>query len=184
MKKLISILLALMLMALVFPSLAEPFTFPNGAQWDMRTEEVIAQEGREPDYQRELSQYLTIATYEKQIVSKYTADREYFFADDCLFLVTYEDFSSETEADLKYLKGALTSLYGESAAVSNEEIEAFMSDIAGDDSYGVSDGVQWSVNDDTTIWLFFYGNRDYIMIFYIKNSFDPSQIGLYNTTGL
>lgn len=104
-----------MLMMLAFPALAEPYTFSNGAQWGMSKAEIAEIEKAEPDDDELGREHVRGVIYGNQTVSKYTADREYILADDELFSVWYGNFSSNEDKDLKYLQGALTSLYGEAA---------------------------------------------------------------------
>ena len=44
-----------------------------------------------------------------------------------------EDFSSNEDKDLKYLQGALTSLYGEAAALPPENVVKFIADVTDSD---------------------------------------------------
>ena len=126
--------------------------------------------------------------YCDQTVSKYTADRVYILADDELFSVWYEDFSSNEDKDLKYLQGALTSLYGEAAALPPENVVKFVADVSDSDLGGeVTFSSQWTVGDDTNIWLFNVtpnSDENYIFLIYIDANFDESQIGIYDTTRL
>lgn len=126
--------------------------------------------------------------YCDQTVSKYTADRVYILADDELFSVWYGNFSSNEDKDLKYLQGALTSLYGEAAALPPENVAKFITDTLDSGLGGeVTFSSQWTVGDDTNIWLFNVTSdfdEKYIILIYIDANFDGSQIGIYDTTGL
>ena len=192
MRKALLGLLPVMLMMLAFPALAEPYTFSNGAQWGMSKAEIAEIEKAEPDYDEPGREHVRGIGYYDQTVSKYTAERVYVLADDELFCVWYEDFSSNEDKDLKYLQGALTSLYGEAAALPPENVVKFIADVTDSDwfeevTFGSQFSSQWTVGDDTNIWLFNMtpnSDENYIYLFYIDANFDGSQIGIYDTTGL
>lgn len=155
MRKALLGLLPVMLMMLAFPALAEPYTFSNGAQWGMSKAEIAEIEKAEPDDDVPIREHVQAVIYDNQTVSKYTAERAYVLADDELFSVWYEDFSSDEDKDLKYLQGALTSLYGEAAALPPENVVKFVADVEDSDLGGeVTFSSQWTVGDDTNIWLF------------------------------
>ena len=188
MRKALLGLLPVMLMMLAFPALAEPYTFSNGAQWGMSKAEIAEIEKAEPDDDAPGREHVRGIGYYDQTVSKYTAERVYVLADDELFSVWYEDFSSNEDKDLKYLQGALTSLYGEAAALPPENVLKFIADVTDSDwSEEVTFSSQWTVGDDTNIWLFnvtLDSDENDIYLFYIDANFDESQIGIYDTTGL
>ena len=192
MRKALLGLLPVMLMMLAFPALAEPYTFSNGAQWGMSKAEIVEIEKAEPDDDAPGREHVQGVMYCDQTVSKYTADRVYILADDELFSVWYEDFSSNEDKDLKYLQGALTSLYGEAAALPPENVVKFIADVTDSDwseevTFSSQSSSQWTVGDDTSIWLFNVtsdSDENDIFLFYIDANFDGSQIGIYNTTGL
>lgn len=188
MRKALLGLLPVMLMMLAFPALAEPYTFSNGAQWGMSKAEIAEIEKAEPDDDAPGREHVQGVMYCDQTVSKYTADRVYILADDELFSVWYEDFSSNEDKDLKYLQGALTSLYGEAAALPPENVVKFIADVTDSDWFEeVTFSSQWTVGDDTYIWLFNVtsdSDENDIFLIYIDANFDESQIGIYDTTGL
>ena len=188
MRKTLLGLLPVMLMMLAFPALAEPYTFSNGAQWGMSKAEIAEIEKAEPDDDAPLREHVQAVIYGNQTVSKYTAERVYVLADDELFSVWYEDFSSNEDKDLKYLQGALTSLYGEAAALPPENVAKFITDTLDSGLGGeVTFSSQWTVGGDTNIWLFNVtsdSDENVIFLFYIDANFDESQIGIYDTTGL
>ena len=188
MRKALLGLLPVMLMMLAFPALAEPYTFSNGAQWGMSKAEIVEIEKAEPDEDAPGREHVQGVMYCDQTVSKYTADRVYILADDELFSVWYGNFSSNEDKDLKYLQGALTSLYGEAAALPPENVAKFITDTLDSGLGGeVTFSSQWTVGDDTNIWLFNVtsnSDENYIYLFYIDANFDESQIGIYDTTGL
>lgn len=188
MRKALLGLLPVMLMMLAFPALAEPYTFSNGAQWGMSKAEIAEIEKAEPDYDEPGREHVRGIGYYDQTVSKYTADREYILADDELFSVWYGNFSSDEDKDLKYLQGALTSLYGEAADLPPENVVKFIADVTDSDWFEeVTFSSQWTVGDDTYIWLFNVtsdSDENDIFLFYIDANFDESQIGIYDTTGL
>ena len=188
MRKALLGLLPVMLMMLAFPALAEPYTFSNGAQWGMSKAEIVEIEKAEPDDDAPIREHVQGVMYCDQTVSKYTADRVYVLADDELFSVWYGNFSSDEDKDLKYLQGALTSLYGEAAALPPENVAKFITDILDSGLGGeVTFSSQWTVGDDTNIWLFNVtpnSDENDIYLFYINANFDGSQIGIYDTTGL
>ena len=185
-------LLPVMLMMLAFPALAEPYTFSNGAQWGMSKAEIAEIEKAEPDYDEPGREHVRGIGYYDQTVSKYTAERVYVLADDELFSVWYEDFSSNEDKNLKYLQGALTSLYGEAADLPPENVVKFIADVTDSDwseevTFSSQSSSQWTVGDDTNIWLFnvtLDSDENDIYLFYIDANFDESQIGIYDTTGL
>ena len=181
-------LLPVMLMMLAFPARAEPYTFSNGVQWGMSKAEIAEIEKAEPDDDAPGREHVQGVMYCDQTVSKYTADRVYILADDELFSVWYGNFSSNEDKDLKYLQGALTSLYGEAAALPPENVAKFITDTLDSGLGGeVTFSSQWTVGDDTNIWLFNVTSdfdEKYIILIYIDANFDGSQIGIYNTTGL
>lgn len=188
MRKALLGLLPVMLMMLAFPALAEPYTFSNGAQWGMSKAEIAEIEKAEPDDDGPIREHVQGVMYCDQTVSKYTADRVYILADDELFSVWYGNFSSNEDKDLKYLQGALTSLYGEAAALPPENVAKFIMDTLDSGLGGeVTFSSQWTVGDDTNIWLFNVTSdfdEKYIILIYIDANFDGSQIGIYDTTGL
>lgn len=188
MRKALLGLLPVMLMMLAFPALAEPYTFSNGAQWGMSKAEIAEIEKAEPDDDAPGREHVQGVMYCDQTVSKYTADRVYILADDELFSVWYGNFSSNEDKDLRYLQGALTSLYGEAAALPPENVEKFITDTLDSGLGGeVTFSSQWTVGDDTNIWLFNVTSdfdEKYIILIYIDANFDGSQIGIYDTTGL
>lgn len=192
MRKALLGLLPVMLMMLAFPAIAEPYTFSNGAQWGMSKAEIAEIEKAEPDDDAPGREHVQGVMYCDQTVSKYTADRVYILADDELFSVWYEDFSSNEDKDLKYLQGALTSLYGEAAALPPENVVKFIADVTDSDwseevTFSSQSSSQWTVGDDTSIWLFNVtsdSDENVIFLFYIDANFDESQIGIYDTTGL
>lgn len=160
------------------------FTFFNGVRWGMTSEEVTSCERKDADYTHGVREHLTESDYDDQQVSKYTATRAYSFADDSLFAVCYYRFSSKEKNDFMYLQGALTSLYGESLPLLPEKVYDFFSDVSGEQiTQTFSDCIEWQVNGDTKIWLFMLDSEE-IYLIYISDSFDPSQIGVYDTTGL
>lgn len=188
MRKALLGLLPVMLMMLAFPAIAEPYTFSNGAQWGMSKAEIAEIEKAEPDDDEPGREHVQAVIYGNQTVSKYTADRVYILADDELFSVWYGNFSSNEDKDLKYLQGALTSLYGEAAALPPENVAKFITDTLDSGLGGeVTFSSQWTGGDDTNIWLFNVTSdfdEKYIILIYIDANFDGSQIGIYNTTGL
>lgn len=192
MRKALLGLLPVMLMMLAFPAFAEPYTFSNGAQWGMSKAEIAEIEKAEPDYDEPGREHVRGIGYYDQTVSKYTAERVYVLADDELFSVWYEDFSSNEDKDLKYLQGALTSLYGEAADLPPENVVKFIADVTDSDwseevTFSSQSSSQWTVGDDTNIWLFnvtLDSDENDIYLFYIDANFDESQIGIYDTTGL
>ncbi len=188
MRKALLGLLPVMLMMLAFPALAEPYTFSNGAQWGMSKAEIAEIEKAEPDDDAPLREHVQAVIYGNQTVSKYTAERVYVLADDELFSVWYEDFSSNEDKDLKYLQGALTSLYGEAAALPPENVAKFITDTLDSGLGGeVTFSSQWTVGGDTNIWLSsktLDSDENGIFLIYIDANFDESQIGIYDTTGL
>ena len=190
MKKALFSLLSVLLLALAFPALAEPYTFFNGAQWGMSKAEIAEIEKAEPDHEEAMREHVWVLEYDDQTVSRYTADRAYVFADDELFSVWYVNFSSNDDKDLKYLQGALTSLYGEATALPPETVAAFITDVSGNDwteEVRFTFSTQWTVGDDTNIWLFNAtgdSSVNAIFLFYMDANFDESQIGIYDTTGL
>lgn len=188
MRKTLLGLLPVMLMMLAFPALAEPYTFSNGAQWGMSKAEIAEIEKAESDDDAPLREHVQAVIYGNQTVSKYTAERVYVLADDELFSVWYEDFSSNEDKDLKYLQGALTSLYGEAAALPPENVAKFITDTLDSGLGGeVTFSSQWTVGGDTNIWLSsktLDSDENGIFLFYIDANFDESQIGIYDTTGL
>ncbi len=192
MRKALLGLLPVMLMMLAFPALAEPYTFSNGAQWGMSKAEIAEIEKAEPDDDAPGREHVQGVMYCDQTVSKYTADRVYILADDELFSVWYGNFSSNEDKDLKYLQGALTSLYGEAAALPPEYVVKFIADVTDSDwseevTFSSQFSSQWTVGDDTNIWLFNVTSdfdEKYIILIYIDANFDESQIGIYDTTGL
>lgn len=192
MRKALLGLLPVMLMMLAFPALAEPYTFSNGAQWGMSKAEIVEIEKAEPDDDGPIREHVQAVIYGNQTVSKYTADRVYILADDELFSVWYEDFSSNEDKDLKYLQGALTSLYGEAAALPPENVVKFIADVTDSDwseevTFSSQSSSQWTVGGDTNIWLSsktLDSDENGIFLFYIDANFDESQIGIYDTTGL
>lgn len=188
MRKALLGLLPVMLMMLAFPALAEPYTFSNGAQWGMSKAEIAEIEKAEPDDDAPGREHVQAVIYGNQTVSKYTAERVYVLADDELFSVWYGNFSSNEDKDLKYLQGALTSLYGEAAALPPENVAKFITDTLDSGLGGeVTFSSQWVVGDDTNIWLFNVtpnSDENYIFLIYIDANFDESQIGIYDTTGL
>ena len=192
MRKALLGLLPVMLMMLAFPALAEPYTFSNGAQWGMSKAEIAEIEKAEPDDDGPIREHVQAVIYGNQTVSKYTANRVYVLADDELFSVWYACFSSNEDKDLKYLQGALTSLYGEAAALPPENVVKFIADVTDSDwpeevTFSSQSSSQWTVGDDTYIWLFNVtsdSDENDIFLFYIDANFDGSQIGIYNTTGL
>ena len=192
MRKALLGLLPVMLMMLAFPALAEPYTFSNGAQWGMSKAEIAEIEKAEPDDDAPGREHVQAVIYGNQTVSKYTAERVYVLADDELFSVWYGNFSSNEDKDLKYLQGALTSLYGEAAALPPENVAKFItdvedSDLGGEVTFSSQSSSQWTVGDDTNIWLFNVTSdfdEKYIILIYIDANFDGSQIGIYNTTEL
>lgn len=188
MRKALLGLLPVMLMMLAFPALAEPYTFSNGVQWGMSKAEIAEIEKAEPDDDAPGREHVQGVMYCDQTVSKYTADRVYILADDELFSVWYGNFSSNEDKDLKYLQGALTSLYGEAAALPPENVAKFITDTLDSGLGGeVTFSSQWTVGDDTNIWLFNVTSdfdEKYIILIYIDANFDESQIGIYDTTGL
>lgn len=188
MRKTLLGLLPVMLMMLAFPALAEPYTFSNGAQWGMSKAEIAEIEKAEPDDDAPLREHVQAVIYGNQTVSKYTAERVYVLADDELFSVWYEDFSSNEDKDLKYLQGALTSLYGEAAALPPENVAKFITDTLDSGLGGeVTFSSQWTVGGDTNIWLSsktLDSDENGIFLIYIDANFDESQIGIYDTTGL
>ena len=192
MRKALLGLLPVMLMMLALPALAEPYTFSNGAQWGMSKAEIAEIEKAEPDDDASGSEHVQAVIYDNQTVSKYTADRAYVLADDELFSVWYGDFSSNEDKDLKYLQGALTSLYGEVTDLPPENVVKFIADVTDSDwleevTFSSQFSSQWTVGDDTNIWLFnrtLDSDENDIYLFYIDANFDGSQIGIYDTTGL
>lgn len=188
MRKALLGLLPVMLMMLAFPALAEPYTFSNGAQWGMSKAEIAEIEKAEPDEDAPGREHVQAVIYGNQTVSKYTAERVYVLADDELFSVWYEDFSSNEDKDLKYLQGALTSLYGEAADLPPENVVKFIADVWDGDLAGeVTFSSQWTGGDDTNIWLSsktLDSDENGIFLIYIDANFDGSQIGIYETTGL
>ena len=192
MRKALLGLVPVMLMMLAFPALAEPYSFSNGAQWGMSKAEIAEIEKAEPDDDGPIREHVQGVMYCDQTVSKYTADRVYVLADDELFSVWYGNFSSNEDKDLKYLQGALTSLYGEAAALPPENVVKFIADVTDSDwfeevTFGSQSSSQWTVGDDTNIWLSsktLDSDENGIFLIYIDANFDGSQIGIYDTTGL
>lgn len=108
------------------------------------------------------------------------ADKNYI----TFFLVSQPVSGGSIEIFCMYLQGALTSLYGESLPLLPEKLYDFISDVSGEQSTQIfSDCIEWQINGDTKIWLFMVDSKE-IHLMYISDSFDLSQIGVYDTTGL
>ena len=73
-----------------------------------------------------------------------------------------------------------------------ENVVKFIADVTDSDwpeevTFSSQSSSQWTVGDDTNIWLFNVTSdfdEKYIILIYIDASFDESQIGIYDTTGL
>jgi len=182
MKKWLVVVLSLIMLC-VSSALAEPFTFSNGVQWGMSKEEVIGLQNGDGTYEYDVNynNNVELIGFSNRKLSKFKVDRGYLFTDDSLFSCYYLNFSSSTDADYNYLKGALTSVYGDSENLDAETVNAFLTGIEGADKYNISKCVAWNLSD-TNIWLFMVDSE--ITLFYIDASFDASQIGVYDTTGL
>lgn len=126
MKKLVSVLLAALMLLCCGAAMAEapaPFSFRGGLTWGMTAEEVIAIEGVQPDSTEEYSYHITKLVYKSRQVSSYTCPVTYWFVDGGLAqaemkLGVGESFYfldlPETVVDMT---NALTYAYGEPTGV-------------------------------------------------------------------
>ena len=151
MKKLLSILLSLMILALPLCAAAETdeafeFVFRNGIKWGDPIHTISSSEPSSGD-RREYNGFMVL-DYTDITVSQYTGDLTYCFADDALLSCFY---MLQGDA-LDYLRNALATKYGE--PMETDEARAVAALMALDDIEQPIIHSMWTLADETIILLF------------------------------
>lgn len=130
MKKLVSVLLAALMLLCCGAAMAEasaPFSFRGGLTWGMTAEEVIAIEGVQPAKTEEYSYHITKLVFEDRQVSNYNCTITYWFVDGGLqqSQITLENTWNYLQypqpAIIDEMGNALSYAYGEPAAEENAD---------------------------------------------------------------
>lgn len=143
---------------------ADEFVFRENIRWGMSVNEVIDLETGE--YTKTENDNLQLIAYENVPVSKYYGYLGYAFSSDALVFGMY--VIEIPDADMPvYLKTALDTIYGESAASSAREVYEILKVVSGDavDETGVNKDLiyKWTYSDGTRIILAKEGVFMYIM---------------------
>lgn len=211
MKKLVSILLAALMLLGCCAALAEeaaPFTFRGGLHWGMTVDEVIAAEGVQPVRTEEYSYHITKVVFENMTVSSYSCTITYWFVDGGLaqseikLSDEWSYFDYKDPEIVKELSTALDYAYGEAVsadAVADEKlIAAYEAITNGKPSSTISFSVDydklyryWLPADGSAIAI--AGHNDALFLHYVNVEIDwenaiceeaPVVTPVPNTTGL
>lgn len=200
MRKLMTWIAVLAILAVAAASAEEEFTIRDGIHWKMSMEEVEAIEGERDDYGvYEIGRGVMKLWYDLErgkTVSLFPCALSFNFIDDKLYLLRYEsDYSAyglDEVQEYLYLTNAMTSLYGEGHAPSEEEtlrVAIALNPAYEEDSYlqeaVLTRLVMWNLPHGTTAVLGF----DYGRLFLTYFSYDTlltliPEDGVYNTDGL
>lgn len=172
---------------------AGEFSIRNGITWGMSMEEVkrlegkVTEDGEAIDESGNSSLY-----YPDDAASCFTADMQYYFYKDRLFMLKYrfwyyQNDLSEEQVGI-YLKEALTSLYGEGRHASYEDLDRFLLLTDVTDTWLEDNPFErmllWDLPEDTTLILL--RQVDDIMLIYHRydTALDLPEDGLYNTENM
>ena len=161
-----------------------PFTFRGGVTWGMSREQV---KGLEPVQLTERSQGNWSILYPASPVevSRYQADLVYMFYEDALKMITYDFGSGGGSADYAYLTGALDSVYGDHTEPDPGIVVGVMDQIY--PGYYTTERLSsvrgWAAGEDTRVYLYYYGENAYGILYVMSGSGFPAPGG-YVTTGL
>lgn len=162
----------------------KPFSFRNGISWGMNPQQVSAIENI-PMKQSSSSEWSVLISESPVQVSRFTADLVYMFKQDALRMITYEFQKKECSSlNYQYLTGALCSLYGESKDANPIIIKSWM-DLVYQNHYTlekIHDAKEWSTEDDTEIFLFYFWDDTYAILYVCPES-GSGNTG-YDTNGL
>ena len=133
MKRIVALLLALLMLGVCIPSLAEeapaPFVFRGSVNWDMTLGQVAEAEGRQPDETYDEEAYV-MARYNGVQVSRFAGMLVYMFVDGGLKMAAY-GLSDLEDADIEYLARAMSSTYGAYESTDAESAAALLEGVMG-----------------------------------------------------
>ena len=175
MKKLLSLVLSLMILALPLCAAAESgeafeFVFRNGIKWGDTLPNVHALELADDNLSHKTFKEgnRKILLYLGVDVSEYSAQLEYFFRDDSLYACRYEMFFSEEK--WAYMAGALSAKYGEPAATDTENAYGLLEIFGTDETPLILTSALWEMPDGTAI-----------LLYTLEDEFPPLCIAYINT---
>lgn len=175
------------------PQYADSFVFRNGITWQSNAADIIAAEGQEPESTGSDGAGGESLIWEPASVSNYSGQLFYLLKDDVLYGAIYSFSELPVEgaayhlsvllpADTAYLVNALSSKYGEPAAVSKERLLTLLNLISPVGDSEVSAAANWELADGTYIAAFHIG--DVFFILYCNEAPFLEACGVYNTSGL
>ncbi len=157
------------------------FSFRGGVRWNMSRDEVRALETVELT-ERNQDGWSVLLPLSRVDVSRYQADLVYMFYNDRLKMITYDFGAGLSEADYRYLTGALDSVYGDHTEPSAEDIIGIMDQIY--PGYYTADRLVnrrgWRPGEDTLIYQYYYAENAYAILYVCAGDAPAS----YVTTGL
>ena len=160
-----------------------PFSFRNGVTWGMNPQQVSAIEDI-PMEQRSSQEWSVMLSADTVPVSRFSADLVYMFYQDALRMITYEFQKDCSSLNYQYLTGALCSVYGDVKTANPSEIKGWMDRIY--QNYYQQDmihqAVQWTADDGTTIFLYYFTDTTYAILYVCPLS-NGGSVG-YDTNGL
>ncbi len=164
---------------------APAFSFRGGVTWNMTREQVRAAEPTLEMTERSQGNWSILYPLTQVDVSRFKADLVYMFYGDQLKMITYDFGSGGTAADYAYLTGALESVYGEHAEPDASVVVTIMDQIY--PGYYTASNLHsvrsWTAGEDTWIYLYYYTQTAYGILYVNAVSGSPSGGG-YVTTGL
>ena len=158
------------------------FSFRNGVTWGMNPQQVSLVEDV-PMEQRTSSEWSVMVTAEPVPVSRFSADLVYMFYQNALRMITYEFQKDCSTLNYQYLTGALCSVYGESKEGNPIVIKGWMDKIYQNyyQQESIHDATEWSAEDGTSIFLYYYSEVSYAILYVCPVSDGSSG---YDTSGL
>ena len=163
---------------------ADGFSFRGGVRWGMSQAEI--QQLEQTDMvERSQDGWSVLYTTSQVEVSRFQADLVYMFFQNQLRMITYDFGQDGNAASYTYLRGALSSVYGETREPGAEEVVRLMDQIY-PGYYTVSLLNQvcgWTAPDGTTVYLYYYGEGTYAIL-YAGPDNSSAGAGGYQTNGL
>ena len=142
------------------------FSFRNNVRWNMTSQQVQAAEGLAM-VERSQGEWKVLYPQNRVEVSRFFADLVYIFYRDQLKLIMYEFDPSEPETTFQYLLKALESVYGETTAVSAEDIVGIM-DLFYPGRYrteALNRVTGWKTTDQTSVFLYYYSEKAFAILY-------------------
>ena len=173
MKKLLSVLLAMIMilslsMAAAEPAADEAPSLLGSVRIGMNGEEVLAAEPSEPRYDNMVTETTRDIEFYDCEFAGLKAYHAYVLMDDRLVMFGVYGFPENTPEELAAIKEAMAAEYGEAGEVSTDTITALFTKLGGGQTpFTFSDASQWVVAENTLAWAFMVHSDDRMMCYVV-----------------